>query len=305
MSFSGANYGLSNGSLTLNAGSSGTATVNVSGGTDSISSLGDVGPAASDMFVSGSGDRLDLFGVIGGTGPLLKDGAGTLVLSGQQQHLQRRDGGQQRYADPDSMDGIPANSGLTINAGGTLIFDPSLSVASGASLAGRGPLARLGGRRCRGARAGNDRALAGGPGECGDLSPLSAEGPWGQELEVGMKKGKCRSTFICLSTIFLSKSKMTETLFDRNIVFEPGTASPFLPGHISVNYLPRNSFHAGGTPPMRKEFLAIDRRPPPKKLSVRTLDFLRGKPSAGPNRWSTAFAVRRGWMPSGQPEGSF
>jgi hypothetical protein len=41
---------------------------------------------------------------------------------------------------------------------------------------------------------------------------------------------------------------MTETLFDRNMVFAPAAASPLLLGYISVNH-----------------------------LSVRTLDVLRGK----------------------------
>ena len=77
LSFSGSNYTLSDGTLTLS--SAGTASITVSG-TQSISSLLNLASSA-DMIVSGSADLLELSGPITGSNPLLKDGAGELILS--------------------------------------------------------------------------------------------------------------------------------------------------------------------------------------------------------------------------------
>ena len=59
---------------------SGLATVTASG-TQSIGSMLTLAGSA-DMIVTNRSDRLTLSGQVVGTGPLLKDGAGTLILSG-------------------------------------------------------------------------------------------------------------------------------------------------------------------------------------------------------------------------------
>ena len=122
LTFSTSNYSLSGGSLALQ-GNSGPATVTVSG-TQSIGSLLSLAGSA-DMIVTNSSDRLTLSGQVVGTGGLLKDGAGTLVLSGG---ANTYGGGTVVNAGTlivTSSVALPAGTNVTIGPGGTLIFDPT------------------------------------------------------------------------------------------------------------------------------------------------------------------------------------
>ena len=125
LSFSTSGYTLSGGSLTL-ASDSGLATVTVSG-TQSIGSL--LGLAGSaDMVVTGGADRLTISGQIVGSGPLLKDGGGTLILSGSDTYS----GGTTIDAGTlyvTSSAALPGETSLTVGPGGTFVFDPSASPA--------------------------------------------------------------------------------------------------------------------------------------------------------------------------------
>jgi len=126
LTFSGTNYTLSGGSLTLES-VSGPATVNVSGGTDTIGSALTLA-SATDITVTNAVDRLLISGDIGGTGALLKTGDGTLVLSGTNSYSGGtivNVGTLIATTSAAFLDG----SSLTVGAGGTLIFDPSVSGA--------------------------------------------------------------------------------------------------------------------------------------------------------------------------------
>ena len=122
LNFSTSSYTLSGGSLTLKSGS-GMATVTVSG-TQSIGSLLSLASSA-DVVVSNSADRLTISGQIVGGSPLLKAGAGMLILSGSDNTYS---GGTLVAAgtlDVMNSDALPGGSGLTVGAGGTVIFNPA------------------------------------------------------------------------------------------------------------------------------------------------------------------------------------
>ena len=58
----------------------------------------------------------------------------------------------------------------------------------------------------------------------------------------------------------------------------------FPAAEAETTHLPRNSFQSGGTPPMRKKFLTINRRPPPKKLNANGRTQKIGSDTDGPVR---------------------
>jgi len=125
LSFSNSSYTLSGNTLTLN-NTSGTATVTVSGGTQTIESVLNLASTA-DMNVADLA-RLHISGQIIGSGALLKDGLGTLVLSGTGHYT----GGTYVNAGTlvaTSSTALPDGWDLTVGAGGTLIFDPSYSAS--------------------------------------------------------------------------------------------------------------------------------------------------------------------------------
>jgi len=123
LSFSNSGYRLTGGSLTMFDSSDGSrATINVSGGTDTIASLLSLA-GTTEMTVDSTG-RLNITGNIHGIGALLKEGAGILVLSGSNEYT----GGTIVTAGTvvqASRASLPEGQSLTIGAGGTLIFDPS------------------------------------------------------------------------------------------------------------------------------------------------------------------------------------
>ena len=125
LSFSNSSYTLSGNTLTLNS-TSGTATVMVSSGTQTIESVLNLASTA-DMTVADLA-RLRISGQIIGTGALLKDGIGTLILSGTNNYT----GGTNVNAGilaVTTSSALPDNQSLTVGAGGTLIFDPSYAAA--------------------------------------------------------------------------------------------------------------------------------------------------------------------------------
>jgi autotransporter-associated beta strand protein len=115
------------GSLLLSNGAS-PATVTVAAGADTISA-----PLALESNVTllpAAGSQLTLSGGISGPGELSLDGPGTVIL-----------GGAGSYAGSTAVSAgtlvltdagaLPAGSGLVIGGGGTLIFNPTFSAASG------------------------------------------------------------------------------------------------------------------------------------------------------------------------------
>ena len=129
LSFSTSSYTLSGGSLTM---SGSTATVNVSSGTQTIESVLTLA-STTQMTVTNSLDRLIITGNIVGAGALLKNGAGTLILSGTNSYT----GGTNVLAGILAVTyshALPNNRGLTIGAGGTLIFDPSFHASTAQGL---------------------------------------------------------------------------------------------------------------------------------------------------------------------------
>ena len=132
LSFSNSGYTLSGGSLTLDNGPSGTATVTVLSGTQTIGTIAD--PTVLTLASSASVDiaaasELKIAANIGESGSLrslTKLGSGTLVLSGTNNYT----GGTVVNAGIlaiTSSSALPDNQSLTVGAGGTLIFDPSFS----------------------------------------------------------------------------------------------------------------------------------------------------------------------------------
>jgi autotransporter-associated beta strand protein len=116
LSFSNSNYTLSNGSLTLN-GSSGTASVTVSSGTQSISTPITL---ANNANFAVNGGALLLNSTINGSGGLVKSGPGQLLLSG---------------ADTASfMGGITVNQGTLSAPYGIPFGGAGIAVASGGTL---------------------------------------------------------------------------------------------------------------------------------------------------------------------------
>ena len=140
LSFSGTNYTLSgSGTLTLN-GTAG-ATITVAGGTQSIASA--VRIAGGNLVVAASGSGLLALsgsvsddGLAGGRSlTLTGDGSGQLVLGGVNSYT----GGtcvEQGTLIANTNGAIPDQSGLIVGAGGTFIFDPTVT---GAALANSSP----------------------------------------------------------------------------------------------------------------------------------------------------------------------
>ncbi len=126
LSFSGTNYTLSGGSLTL----TGPARVVVSSGTQTIQSAIVLGNSAS--FAPQSGTQLNLGGNISEATPgqaLSLTDAGTLVSSGTANSYT---GGT--YVDEGTLyvtnsSALPDGTSLTVGAGGVFVFDPSVSGA--------------------------------------------------------------------------------------------------------------------------------------------------------------------------------
>jgi len=132
LSFSTSSYTLSHGSLTLQS-TTGTATVTVSSGTQTIEgsltlTLASTGAKTTDIVIDGSSELKILanIGEMNSPQMLLKDGTGSLVLSGTNNYS----GGTFVNAGilaVTSSSALPDNGSLTVGAGGTLIFDPSFS----------------------------------------------------------------------------------------------------------------------------------------------------------------------------------
>ena len=128
LNFSGLNYSLSGGTLTLSG--AGTASITVSG-TQTISSLLSLASSA-DMVVANSSDLLVLDGPVVGSASLLKDGAGELILSNSTNGY---NGGTYIRGGTlvDTASGaIPDGTALSIGPGTTLIFN---SLAAGSPVA--------------------------------------------------------------------------------------------------------------------------------------------------------------------------
>jgi len=125
LSFSGS-YTLTGGSLTLD-NSAGTATVTVSSGTQTIESATTLTLASTTEMATAASSALKIkanIGEINGRQLLLKDGSGTLVLSGTNNYS----GGTVVNAGTliaTSSTALPDGGSLTVGAGGTLIFDPT------------------------------------------------------------------------------------------------------------------------------------------------------------------------------------
>jgi len=113
LTFSSTGYKLTGGSLTMfDTLNGGTATINVSGGTDTIASLLSL-TSTTEMTV-GTG-RLNIIGKITGSGALVKVGSGTLVLSSTSSY----EGGTVVNEGKLSVNGSLA-SPVMVNSGGTL-----------------------------------------------------------------------------------------------------------------------------------------------------------------------------------------
>ena len=135
LSFSGTNYTLSgSGTLTMNGGTVG-ATIAVAGGTQSIASA--VRIAGGNLLVAASSSGLlALSGSVSDDGgrslTLTGDGSGQLVLGGVNSYT----GGtyvEQGTLVANDNGAIPDQSGLIVGAGGTFLFDPTVT---GSALAG-------------------------------------------------------------------------------------------------------------------------------------------------------------------------
>jgi fibronectin-binding autotransporter adhesin len=140
LSFSGTNYVLSDGTLTL-SGTSGMATVTVSETQSITSSL--YLASSADMLVTGSTDVLKLLGRISGAYPLLKDGSGALVLSGSQNTYS---GGTEVLAGTlivTNRGALPDDSGLVVGPDASSLFAPASVVPSGV-MGSRSPAAPAG-----------------------------------------------------------------------------------------------------------------------------------------------------------------
>jgi len=138
LSFSGTNYTLTatSGSLTMNA-ASGTASVTVTGGTQTIASAMQI--ANGNLLVAASNSGiLNISGNIlddnnGRSLTLAGDGSGTLVLSGTANTYGSSGGGtvvEQGTLIVNNSGAIADGSSLTVGAGGTFIFDPTMGGTS-------------------------------------------------------------------------------------------------------------------------------------------------------------------------------
>ena len=129
LSFSGTNYTLTgSGVLTMNGGTAGS-TITVAGGTQSIASTVQI--AGGNLVVAASGNGLlALSGSVADDGgrslTLTGDGSGQLVLGGANSY------GGGTYVEQGTLvandnGAIPDSSGLIVGAGGTFIFDPTVT----------------------------------------------------------------------------------------------------------------------------------------------------------------------------------
>ena len=137
LSFSGTNYTLTgSGSLTMNA-ASGTASVTVTGGSQTIASAVEISGGSLAVVLSNSGGwefpatsrtttaRRSL--------TLAGDGSGTLILSGTANTYGSNGGGtivEQGTLIVNNSGAILDGSSLTVGAGGTFIFDPTMGGTS-------------------------------------------------------------------------------------------------------------------------------------------------------------------------------
>ncbi len=123
LDFNSADYTLTGGSLTLQS-STGTATITTSSGTQMIGVLVDLASSA-DMVVGGNGNELMISGQIVGNNPLLKDGAGTLVLSAGNNEFDGTvvNAGTLLVTSPGAL---PNGSSLSVGADSEFLFDVSL-----------------------------------------------------------------------------------------------------------------------------------------------------------------------------------
>ena len=124
LSFSGTNYTLSGGSLTL----AGPASVAVSGGTQTIASA--IVLANSASFGPQTGTQLTLSGDIGETTPnqtLALTGGGTLVLTGTANTYTGGTYAEQGTLYVQNSGALYDGSSLIVGAGGTFIFDPTMT----------------------------------------------------------------------------------------------------------------------------------------------------------------------------------
>ena len=124
LSFSGTNYTLMGGSLTLNS-SMGTATVLVTSSTQTIDSA--LVLATSSSFQPDSTSVLKLSGQISGTGALALDGPGELVLSGTNNSFSGGAVVNEGTLIVNNSGALLDGSSLTVGAGGTFIFDPTVA----------------------------------------------------------------------------------------------------------------------------------------------------------------------------------
>jgi autotransporter-associated beta strand protein len=118
LSFSGSNYTLNGGTLTLNNGS-GTATVLVTSSTQTIASA--LVLASSSSFQPDAASVLNLTGPISGSGALALDGSGELVLSGSNSYT----GGTYVHSGTliaTANGAIPEGSSLTVGDGAAALF---------------------------------------------------------------------------------------------------------------------------------------------------------------------------------------
>ena len=130
LSFSGTNYTLTGGSLTLSS-STGTASVTVTGGTQTIAST--VVLASSADFAPALGTQLTLSGNISDGGqnlPLAMTGPGTLILSGTANSYSGGTEVMQGTLYVRDTGAITDGSSLVVGAGGTFIFDPTVGGAA-------------------------------------------------------------------------------------------------------------------------------------------------------------------------------
>jgi autotransporter-associated beta strand protein len=133
LSFSGTNYTLSGGSLTMNA-ASGTATVTVSSGTQTIQSAMEISGGSMVLGVSNSG-VLRTSGNISDDGnqrslTLTGDGSGALILSGTANSYTGGTNVDAGTLYATNSNALADGSSLAVGAGGTLIFDPSVGGSS-------------------------------------------------------------------------------------------------------------------------------------------------------------------------------
>ncbi len=124
------------GTLTLTASDNYSGGTTISGGTLQVgnggsgASIGDTsGVLDNGLLAFNNSDVMTLSSSIGGGGSLLKTGAGTLILSGSNDYNGRTtvNAGTLCLTDADAL---PSGGNLTVAAGATFVFDPSLAGGS-------------------------------------------------------------------------------------------------------------------------------------------------------------------------------